>query len=491
MVTASAYAVAPDTRPAPLGMADARHLLSRTGFAASEAELATFAALSRGEAADRLLRGATKAAVTPPPKWVDDPFVPLSRLRSASAEQRQALLRKNIEQGLDLREWWFREMLSTPSPLTEKMTLFWHNHFATSQQKVRLTSLMYRQNVLIRRNALGNFGTLLHEIARDPAMLVYLDGAQSRKEQPNENFAREVMELFTLGEGHYSEKDIKEAARAFTGWSIDRDDGTFMFRRFIHDNGTKTVLGKSGNLDGDQVIDILLAQPQTARFITGKLWREFVSPTPDAAEIDRLAGIFRDSGYDTGKLMRAMLTSDAFYAPENRAALFKSPVEFVVGTLKTFDIEPPSLRPFVFASALLGQNVFSPPNVKGWPGGEAWINSSTLLGRKQLVDRLFRNDDRGEMAMTPREELAEMKADDTPRGQLARMQRQMLRQMANWHWSVDHWAKAFDGPSASDGRARMTAVVLALAPQSADANANMGAAEWARALVHDPAYQLK
>ncbi len=482
----------PSQAQAAIGSDDARHLLNRSGFAASDADIRTFAALSRAAAAERLLGTATGMALTPAPAWVDEaPIAPVKR-QKMSQEERMAELRRNVEHAFELREWWFREMLTTPSPLTEKMTLFWHNHFATSQQKVRFAPLIYQQNVTLRRNALGNFGTMLHEIARDPAMLIYLDGANSRKEQPNENFAREVMELFTLGEGHYSEQDIKEAARAFTGWSIDRETGKFMFRRGIHDYGNKTVLGRSGNFEGDQILDMLLARPETAQFITRKLWREFISPEPDEAEVRRMAAIFQDSGYNIAKLMRTILVSDAFYAPQNRAALIKSPVEFVVGTLKTFDIEAGNLRPFVLVSALLGQNVFAPPNVKGWPGGETWINTATLLGRKQLLDRLFRNEDRMEAAMRSMDQLAAMTgADLSPAGREARMQRQMERQMGGIRWNLDKWAAGF-GASGS-GFQDMSRVVLAIAPaaNAMDEKARGNPADWARQLVADPAYQLK
>ncbi len=478
-----------------LGADDARHLLNRTGFAASEADIQAFARLSRTAAAAQLVKDARTTAGLQPPAWVNAPPIPPARLQAMTQEERVAELRKNVEHAFELREWWFREMLATPSPLTEKMTLFWHNHFATSQQKVRFTPLLYRQNVMLRRNALGNFGTMLREVARDPAMLIYLDGANSRKEQPNENFAREVMELFTLGEGNYTERDIKEAARAFTGWSVDRESGEFMFRRGIHDYGNKSVLGKSGNFDGDQVIDILLRKPETALFITRKLWREFVAPgfdqPADEAEVKRLAEVFRDSGYSIGKLMQAMLSSDAFYAPANRAALIKSPVEFVVGTLKQFGIDAPNLRPFVLASALLGQNVFSPPNVKGWPGGETWINSATLLGRKQLLDRLFRNEDRMEVAMRAMDDSAMLTGNPPPPGREQRMQRQMERQMGGIRWNLDKWAAQFtkDGGK-PEAVASMTRVVLAMAPQGAAAVSD-SPADWAHQLVADPAYQLK
>ncbi len=486
-------AALPTTPDAAIGLDGADHLLGRATFAASDADIKAYAQLSLAEAADRLLKN-SGAALTPPPAWVSEAPPSPAQLQKMSQPERMALQRKNVERAFELREWWFREMLTTPSPLEEKMTLFWHNHFATSQQKVRFTPLMYDQNVLLRRNALGNFRTMLHEVARDPAMLIYLDGANSRKEQPNENFAREVMELFTLGEGHYSEKDIKEAARAFTGWSVDRETGKFLFRRGIHDYSKKTVLGKTDDLEGDQVLDILLAQPAAARFLTTKLWKEFVSTEIDEKEIDRLSNVFRASGYDIAKLMRAMLTSDAFYAPENRAALIKSPVEFVVGTLKTFDIQTDNLRPFVLASAFLGQNVFTPPNVKGWPGGDTWINSASLLGRKQLIDRLFRNEDRIDIAMRDIDAMAARNGDAPPPGAAGRLQRQMDRQMGGIRWNLDKWTEAavgkVDKPMPVAQLADMTRVVLAMPPQQAVADAAMPA-DWARQLVADPAYQLK
>ena len=376
-----------------IGAEGARHLLERAGFGAPDSEVQAFAALGRGEAVDRLLSEARSEASVAPPALVHEPFTPYYRIRVMSGEERMAAQQELRREGFELRAWWLREMLATPSPLTERMTLFWHNHFATSQQKVRSSQLMYRQNVLLRREALGNFATLLRAVARDPAMLVWLDNAGNRRQAPNENFAREVMELFTLGEGRYGERDVKEAARAFTGWSIDRDSGEFMLRRAWHDGGEKSILGKSGHLDGDAALDILLARPETGEFVAAKLWRELVSPVPDSAEVKRWGALFRDAGYEVKPLLRAILTSDAFWAEENRASLIKSPVDLVVGTMRTYEMAPLDLRPAVFACAALGQNLFSPPNVKGWPGGEAWITSSTLLGRKQWLERVFRGGD--------------------------------------------------------------------------------------------------
>jgi len=372
----------------PLGEADARHLLARTGFGVSATDVAAFAKLDRNIAVDKLLDSAQINPQTPPPSWVNDPSLP--KRGEMSEGDKKAFREQQRDEGIELRTWWYREMLDTPSPLTERMTLFWHNHFVSAQQKVKSPVLLYRQNLLLRRYALGNFGTLLHEVARDPAMLIYLDGVQNRKGQPNENFAREVMELFTLGEGHYSEQDIREAARALTGMSLDRDTGTYRFRPALHDDGDKTIFGHTSNYDGDAFLDLILSRPETSEFIVTKLWREFISPTPDPKQVKQFARLFRNANYGMKPLLHAMLTSDAFYAPENRGVLVKSPVELTVGTFRTFGVEPPDWKPVLGVDRALGQDVFNPPNVKGWPGYTDWINSQTLLLRKQMLARVFR-----------------------------------------------------------------------------------------------------
>ena len=380
-----------------MGAADARHLLERTGFGASDGEVRATARLSHAEAVDRMLAAARGEARTPVPpealKWTDP-----RELRAMSPDERKAFQQDLRLRSIALKGWWVDEMVTTDSPLTERMTLFWHNHFTSSLQKVRSPALMYRQNVLLRKYALGNFGELLHAVSKDPAMLLYLDSARNRSGHPNENFAREVMELYTLGEGHYTERDVKEAARAYTGWSIDPADGAYRWRPFLHDRGEKTVLGESGDFDGDQVLDILLAQPATAEFVTAKLWREFVSPQPDAREVGRIAAEFRNSGYQIKVALRALLLSDAFWSKANRGVLVKSPVDLVVGTVRRFGIEYADPLPLVFVLRNLGQDLFSPPNVGGWPGGDDWITSQTLLARKQFLERVFRVD---EGRMTP------------------------------------------------------------------------------------------
>ena len=333
-----AQAAASAASPAPLDANEARLLLTRSGFAPHERELAAVTGMNRAQAVDQLLAGAAKADVLAAPDWTRDATPTGKRYQDLDVEERRQ--RRELEQQrvFALRGWWLQQMTVTNSPLTERMTLFWHNHFATSFQKVQVAQLMYRQNTMLREHALGNFATLLREVSRDPAMLIYLDNANSRKGTPNENFARELMELFTLGEGHYSEQDVKDAARAFTGWSVERDTGEFKLRPPLHDNDEKTVLGRSGRLDGDAVIDILLAQPACAEFIVTKLWREFVSPEPDKAEVTRIAQRFRESRYDLKVALRELLLTPAFWDERNRAHLVKSPVEMAVGALKQFNI---------------------------------------------------------------------------------------------------------------------------------------------------------
>ena len=464
----------------PLGFDDTRHLLNRTGFSATPAEIDAYAGLTREQAVDRLLAGAGRPAATPPPAWATG-FESPRRFRGLSTEERKLAVREIFRKAFELQSWWLTEMLTTASPLNERMTLFWHNHFVSSVRKVRSPQLMYRQNVLLRQHAFGNFGEMLRAVARDPAMVVYLDSASNRKGQPNENFAREVMELFTLGEGNYTERDIKEAARAFTGWSINIDTGDFMFRPVLHDDGTKTVLGRTGNLDGDEVLELLLAQPQTAELIVTKLWREFVSLQPDPAEVRRIARLFRESGYDIKAALRALLVSDAFFAPQHRAALIKSPVDIVVGTLRQFQFTTGDVMPFVVTTSQLGQVLFAPPNVKGWAGGEAWINSTTLLARKTFLERLFRT-----------EELRPMLAAAMNGGNpmvTARQQEnreRFIRAMMEVQFDGGRWLGQFDGR----GPEAVQRVILASAPVN-EPLLGLDRMDLIRQLTQDPTYQLK
>jgi uncharacterized protein (DUF1800 family) len=451
-----------------MGPEDARHLLNRTGFDAQLRDIDEFARLTRREGVERLLAGVHAEPRTPPPAWVKewtDPRV----VRVMGDEERKAFVRLQIERALELKAWWLAEMLATRSPLTERMTLFWHNHFTSSLQKVRSPPLIYRQNVLLRRHALGNFGELLHAMSRDPAMIVYLDSATNRRGQPNENFARELMELFTLGEGKYGEQDIKEAARAFTGWSIELETGEFLFRPRQHDEGAKQVLGRTVRT-GDEVLDVLLAQPVTAEYLAARLWREFVSPQPQPEELARVAAAFRTSGYDVRAAMRALLLTPAFWAPENRGALIKSPADLVVGTMRQFRIEVSDPLPFVLLMRALGQDLLSPPNVKGWPGGEAWINSTTLLARKQFLERLLRVE---ETRMFMQKNMDTLKPGA----------RRLIQAIADLHFSARDWMAPFEG--------RETLVPVVLLAGAPAGNPSGSGIDYLRALVADPVYQLK
>jgi uncharacterized protein (DUF1800 family) len=475
-----------------MGVDDARHLLTRTGFGASPAEIVRFGAMSRSDAVEALLREVRNAPVTRPPAWATEmgPLRP-AELAKASESERMAYRQQAQRQGLELRGWWMQEMIATPSPLTERMTLFWHNHFVSSQQKVRFPRMLYEQNATFRANALGNFGTLLHAAAREPAMVIYLDSAQNRKGTPNENFAREVMELFTLGEGNYNERDVKEAARAFTGYSLDRDSGRFMLRPRLHDDDAKTVLGKTGDFDGDQVLDLLLARPETSRFIVAKLWREFVSPEPNARAVDKIARDFRGTNYDLKIALRELLTSDDFWAKENRGTLVKSPVELVAGTLRTLEIAPDDALPFALAAAGMSQNLFAPPNVKGWPGGETWINSTTLLARKQFLSRVSRIDEPRAPGMTPAAESMPVDEEKMRQRRLAMIAERGLRGM---RVDAGAWVSKMPGATPPEKFTSAQQVLLPLPPVTTNVGEAIAEREptaLVRAALLDPVYQLK
>lgn len=352
----------------------AGHLLRRAAFGGSAAEQKQ--ALNDGPAAtlDRLLAGGPDTSTF---------------YRQADA------LAEPIGRGVDdapLRAWWIYVLLHTPHPLREKMTLFWHNHFATSQAKVNDVAAMLGQNQLLRQHALGKFGPLLQDMSKDPAMLVWLDTVQNKKGKPNENYARELMELFSLGRGHYTEKDIREAARAFTGWSLK--EGRFSFQKSQHDPGAKTVFGKTSKFGGEQIVELCLDRPEAARFLVVKLIRAFISDTlePEPELVEALALPFRESDYDVSQLMRRLLSSNLFFSEHSYRARIKTPTEFAVGIVRGLEGNVSAVG---LADALenLGQKLFFPPSVKGWDGGAAWLNTNTLLLRQNLAQALTSTED--------------------------------------------------------------------------------------------------
>lgn len=345
------------------------HLLRRAGFGATEAELDAYTQLGFAGAVDRLLN----------PEQVDD---------SATDQLLQPLTdklgdKKQIEAA---KFWWLNRMLYTRRPLQEKMALFWHNHFATANSKVGNAVLMLQQIQLFRDQGLGNFETLLQKVTRDPAMLIWLDNRQNRKAAPNENYAREVQELFTVGIGNYTEQDIHEAARAFTGHTLDKNL-TYVFAPKQHDDGVKTFQGQSGNFDADDILAILVRNPATARFITSKLFSWFVYDTPDPSTIDRLANTFTTSGFDIRSVLRDMFTGPEFLSAQAFHGVIKQPADYVVGSLKSLNVQ--NVGPDVTqVLRRMGQDLLNPPDVSGWKGGAAWINSSTLFERFNWADKL-------------------------------------------------------------------------------------------------------
>ena len=307
--------------------------------------------------------------------------------REMTAEQRSASKKKDRQLVFQLNHEWIHQMAdTTSSPLLERVALFWHGHFACIS---RSGLLAFNQLNTLRQYGLSNFRDLTLAIARDASMIRFLNNQQNKKEQPNENFARELMELFTIGRGHYSERDVKEAARAFTGWSSNFR-GEFVFRKFQHDNGDKSFLGRTGNFNGDDIIDMLLERKETAHFVAAKAYRYFVSDQPHPERIDQLGTIFYESNYDTPTLLDSIFTSDWFYTPEVMGNKIKSPVELIVGMLRQSQgriLDPPAL---LNVQRALGQVLFRPPNVAGWTGGKSWIDHSTLLLRLHLAGLLFK-----------------------------------------------------------------------------------------------------
>lgn len=372
-----------------LSFSDARHLVSRTALGQEWGGVTSLEGKTRQEAVHIMLK---PASIQTPPMPRLTPWANVSRMRNQNGLGKKRARKMMKTEGERLKRWWMLHLLHSKAPVNEHMTLFWHNHFPSSLEKVEQPKLMYLQNKLLRRHAMGNFRTLIHDVARDPAMLVYLDGSNNVKGSPNENFARELLELFTLGRGQYRESDIKAAAIAFTGWGVDRNKGTYVYDASKHDNQRVTFLGRTGSFSGDQIIDIILERPRTAEFIAEKFWREFVSDMhPDHRVIKRWGAVFRNSNYNIKVLLSEVLNSDAFWSPKYKGTLIKSPIDLLVGTFRTLPYPKLPDNELVHISQLLGQDLFDPPTVKGWDGGNAWIDTQTLLVRTSLLNKLTRH----------------------------------------------------------------------------------------------------
>jgi uncharacterized protein (DUF1800 family) len=365
------YRPSPET---PWDLKRAGHLLRRATFGATYTQLQDARKAGPDKTIDQLLEGGPGQA----------------EFESESSKLGQDLARVN--NGLQLRDWWLYRMLYSPHPLREKLALFWHNHFATSNAKVQNAGYMLQQYQLLRKHALGNFAQLLKEMSFDPAMMVYLDARDSKKGNPNENYARELMELFSLGIGNYTEQDIREAARAFTGWTLQGNE--IVFNKNDHDPGTKSVLKQKGTFKPDDIVRVCLDQDSAPYFIAGKLFKFLVSETVPASRelLEPLATAFRKSDFDFAGMVRTVLRSNLFFSPMVYRTRIKAPVDFALGIVRALEGRTGTTS-LAAVLAELGQNVLYPPSVKGWDGGPTWLNGQTILFRQNLALALTSTED--------------------------------------------------------------------------------------------------
>ncbi len=374
-----------------------QHLMWRAGFGPAASQVEQLKTITPAQLYKALQQASSKK-----PEYIDVANDYLTGLFMGAGEIGRQERKKELEV-VDLKKirqqnrddikslnlFWLNEMVQSKAQLREKMAFFWHGHFAS-----RNINIFFQQQLLdiIRQNALGSFRTMLLEVSKSAAILNFLNAQQNKKDHPNENFAREVMELFTMGRGHYSEQDVKEAARAFTGWTATAK-GEFVFRKFQHDHGTKNVFGKSGHYEGEDILNLLLDQKQTARFITQKIYRFFVNDTVDNEKAEWLANRFYQNDYDIGRLMEDLFTSTWFYEDKNIGVKIKSPIELLAGIQRIVPMELENEDSLLVMQRLLGQLLFYPPNVAGWPGGKTWIDSSTLMLRLRIPQLINDRDD--------------------------------------------------------------------------------------------------
>jgi uncharacterized protein (DUF1800 family) len=392
-----------------IGVDEARHLLARTGFGAAPHEIRALLPLTREQAVDRLLASLDQApALAPPPSFLAEPideylprlgvdYVPAAMAAGTApakvltAAEQTALAHRGMQEMEQLRVWWLDRMVSTPAPFAERLVLFWHGHFTSRYFDVLGPRLMYDQLETLRTHGTHNFAALLHAMVRDPALLVFLDNAVNTRRTPNENLARELLELFTLGVGHYGEEDVKALARILAGHSIDfAGDWRYLVRQEELDASAKHFLGRDGVHTLDDAERVILEHPRTAHFIAEKFYREFVAPDIDEREVKRLAGVLRQDGYAIRPFLRTLLLGKPFWAPENRGTLVKSPVELLVSFVRTIGLPMADLGMLAQDSRLLGQDLFEPPSVEGWKQGMAWLTHDSLAWRADRLATLWR-----------------------------------------------------------------------------------------------------
>ncbi len=378
--------------PASYTFEDAAHLLRRMGFGGTPSQIEALRRMGPALAVETLMRFDDNDGTRDNPHDLEQRF---KEIVDGGRPPQQAVA-GTVPMA---QAWWMHKLVNTTQPFKEKLTIFWHGHFASGLDKVRNGFMLRDQNELFRRMGLGKFEALTLAVAKNPAMLVYLDNDENTKGHPNENFARELMELFTMGvHGGYTERDVQESARAFTGWSFLKKRGDleslknpqFVFSAKLHDAEGKTFLGKSGNFAGEDIIRAVTTHPSTATFITTKLWRFFVSEDLPESTSSELAALFTRSGGDLREVLRVIFTSSDFYAPQNRNSLIKSPLEYVIGALRSSQTVLSKNHEYALSGVLaaMAQIPFYPPNVKGWDGGLDWVADTTLLNRLQFIGAL-------------------------------------------------------------------------------------------------------
>lgn len=389
-----------------------QHLMWRVGCGLTPTQYAKLGSGTHQQVIDQFF---TEAKKVKPIDLEPGDLIGKAEYRKASKEEKRELKKLARKRIKNINHECLRRLAFEKGELREKMVLFWHNHFSSF---TIFPGWVLKQNNLVREHALGSFRDLLMGISKNPVMLTYLNNQQNKKGHPNENFAREVMELFTLGRGNYTEKDIQEAARAFTGWTTNLK-GEFEFQAFSHDDGEKTFFGKSGNFSGEDIIDMVLEKREASKFITTKVYKEFVNGEVNQEHINLLAKNFYESDYNIESLMREIFTSDWFYDEKNIGARVKSPIELITGLMKSFNMEFTDADSLIKIERILGQVLFNPPNVAGWPGGLNWIDSSSLMFRLRMAEFIFNN---AEIDFEPKEELGmemeevSMQLNDGPKG---------------------------------------------------------------------------
>jgi hypothetical protein len=475
----------------PFDGVKAAHLLNRAGFGGTAEEVENIRKLGPQKAVDSLMDFSDAPAqgggdTGPDLSSIADMPASFGQLRmmlnDAGSEQDKKMLRQKFQQSNRealnaIVKWWMNRMAFGPYPLQEKLTLFWHGHFTTSARDERAASLMWRQNELLRRYAAGNFDPFLHAISKDPAMLDYLNNAQNRKQHPNENYAREVMELFTLGIGNYTEDDVKEGARAFTGWTHDGDE--FIFREFQHDYGQKTFLGVTGDFDGDAVLNIILQQPACPNFVAAELFKYLAYDDVDDSLVAALGDLLYSNRYELRPLIRTILTSKAFYSPECVGVQIKSPIQLLVGTVRMLGLQMPPELAVMSALNQMGQVPLMPPNVRGWPGGHLWINTSTLFIRYNTGVWLAGGD-------VPSLETLRRKGDGRPLSPLAAQSSDFEPQaQGSASEVIDYWVNRLIQRPIDDDKKQVLAGALGVDPSNMD-----GQRRVVQLIVSMPEYQL-